>query len=220
MRRQGRGPERASSTSRRSVLAKLKQPRPRVEPNYKREKRSWSVVSLVASLVLLILASVVSDGEIMALVMLSSLISIILAALSTAVKGSYDLAVEFVNSTEVEEWAYNNGVAVMALPGGAVAVLDTRAGEVYLTRDYSLQRYPLIDSGGVKFRAFAFATRAIDLRGFEGRKAEVLRGFVECPSIKSEREWMRVSGTFLRAKLKDKDKGAQVRRLIEGLKEV
>ena len=160
------------------------------------------------------------------MVVLTALLAMLLGAFSSLLSplgmlgGNYYLAVELVNSTNVKEWAYNNGVAVMTLLDDTIAFFDTRGRKLYLSRECSLQRYPLLDRERAKFRAVAFASRTIELRGLEGRKAEVLRGFVEGPSVKSEKEWVRVSGTFLRAKLKFKDVGVQVRELIEALKEV
>jgi hypothetical protein len=108
----------------------------------------------------------------------------------------------------------------MALPSGVIAILDTRSRELYLAREYSLQRYPLLSGKSVKFRAVIFASRTIELRGPEGLKAEIVRGFLEGPSIGSERGSVRVSGTFLKAKLKFKDVKAQAKGLLEALKEV
>jgi hypothetical protein len=132
---------------------------------------------------------------------------------------NYYLAVELVNSMGVEEWAYSNGVAVMTLTSGVV-FLDTRSRELYLAKEYSLQRYPLLSGKSVKFKAIVFASRIIELRKPKGLKAEIMRGFLDGPSIESEKESIRVSGTFLKAKLKFKDVKAQVEGLLEALKEV
>jgi hypothetical protein len=105
--------------------------------------------------------------------------------------GNYYLAVELVNLMGVEEWAYSNGVAVMTLTSGVVAFLDTRSRELYLAKEYSLQRYPLLSSKSVEFRAVVFASRTIELRGPKGLKAEIVRGFLEGPSMKSEKESIR-----------------------------
>ena len=155
---------------------------------------------------------------------IAALVAVLLGALSFLLdfigmfRGNYYLAVEVVSSTGVEEWAYSDGVAVMALSSGVIAILDTRSRELYLVKEYSLQRYPLLSGKSVKFRAVIFASRTIELRGPEGLKAEIVRGFLEGPSIESERESVRVSGTFLKAKLKFKDVKAQVEGLLEALK--
>lgn len=157
---------------------------------------------------------------------IAALVAVLLSALSFLLdfigmfRGNYYLAVELVNSTGAEEWAYSDGVAVMALPSGVIAILDTRSRELYLAREYSLQRYPLLSDKSVKFRAVIFASRTIELRGHERLKAEIVRDFLEGPSIGSERESVRVSGTFLKAKLKFKDVKAQAKGLLEVLKEV
>jgi hypothetical protein len=132
--------------------------------------------------------------------------------------GNYYLAVELVNLMGVEEWAYSNGVAVMTLTSGVVVFLDTRSRELYLAKEYSLQRYPLLSGKGVEFRAVVFASRTVELERPKGLKAEVVRGFLEGPSIEGEKESIRVSGTFLKAKLKLKDVKAQVEGLLEALK--
>jgi len=156
----------------------------------------------------------------------AALVATLLGALSFLLdfigmfKGNYYLAVEVVNSTGVEEWAYSDGVAVMALPSGVIAILDTRGRELYLAREYLLQRYPLLSGKSVKFRAVIFASRTIELREPKELKSEIVRGFLEGPSIGSERESVRVSGTFLKAKLKFKDVKAQAKGLLEALKEV
>jgi hypothetical protein len=166
-------------------------------------------------------ASAMAGGNEMA-----ALVAVLLGALSLLLdfigmfRGNYYLAVELVNSTGAEGWAYSDGVAVMALPSGVIAILDTRSRELYLAREYSLQRYPLLSGKSVKFRAVIFASRTIELRGPEGLKAEIVRGFLEGPSIGSERGSVRVSGTFLKAKLKFKDVKAQAKGLLEALKEV
>ena len=131
--------------------------------------------------------------------------------------GNYYLAVELVNLMGVEGWAYSNGVAVMTLTSGVV-FLDTRSRELYLAKEYSLQRYPLLSGKGVEFRAVVFASRTVELERPKGLKAEVVRGFLEGPSIEGEKESIRVSGTFLKAKLKLKDVKVQVEGLLEALK--
>jgi hypothetical protein len=175
------------------------------------------VVVAIASILGLATSAMAGSTE------MAALVATLLGALSFLLdfigmfRGNYYLAVEVVNSTGVEEWAYSNGVAVMTLTSG-VAFLDTRSRELYLAKEYSLQRYPLLSNKSVEFRAVVFASRTIELRGPKGLKAEIVRGFLEGPSMKSEKESIRVSGTFLKAKLKLKDVKAQVEGLLEALK--
>ena len=178
------------------------------------------VVVAIASIVGLATSAMAGSTE------MAALVATLLGALSFLLDfidmfgGNYYLAVELVNLTGVEEWAYSNGVAVMTLTSGVVAFLDTRSRELYLAKEYSLQRYPLLSNKSVEFRAVVFASRTIELRGPKGLKAEIVRGFLDGPSMKSEKESIRVSGTFLKAKLKFKDVKTQVEELLEALKEV
>jgi hypothetical protein len=85
-------------------------------------------IVMIASMLGLAASAMAGGNEIAALV------AVLLSALSFLLdfigmfRGNYYLAVELVNSTDAEEWAYSDGVAVMALPT-ASSPSSTRGAE-------------------------------------------------------------------------------------------
>ena len=127
---------------------------------------------------------------------------------------SYHLAVSFVNAVDVKEWAYCNGIAVAVLPSDLVVVLDTRYQRLYLVRWSSLQLYPLPAYGRAKLRVEPLAKPwVVRLGCLQGREAEVVRGYLEAPSVRRAGEVVATHGTFVRMKLRLAD-SANPRRLV------
>lgn len=179
--------------------------KPKVEPNYKRESPPWlkvvSLLSMLGSIVLMALTAIMGQ-EFTAL--MGATLSMLLAGCTSVLKGDYTLAIRLVNSASVEEWSYNSGTAVMKLPGGVLAILDTKLKKLYLSREFSVQGCPLIEGRAkpsVKF-VVSIKSKTVKLgtsRGF--KRVRILKGVAETPSIKSEKEVMRLFGTFLEVKL-------------------
>ena len=116
--------------------------------------------------------------------------------------GSYHLAVEFVNAVDVREWAYCRGVAVALLSDDLAVVLDTRHRRLYLMRWSSLHPYPLPAGGRAGLRVGPVErSRRVRLGCLQGRRAEVLRGYVEVPSVRRAGEVAAAYGTFVRVRL-------------------
>jgi len=128
--------------------------------------------------------------------------------------GSYHLAVSFVNAVDVKEWAYCNGIAVAVLPSDLVVVLDARYRRLYLVRWSSLQLYPLPAYGRARLRVEPLAKPwVVRLGCLQGRKAEVVRGYLEAPSVRRAGEVVATHGTFVRMRLGLAD-AANPRRLV------
>jgi hypothetical protein len=86
--------------------------RPRVKPNYKRYNWPSIVLSIIVSsaisaLVFFSLSSASSSQELIIGLTVSAFLLFSGAFLSLSIK--YHLAVEFINSIDVEEWAYDRG---------------------------------------------------------------------------------------------------------------
>lgn len=200
--------------------------KPKVEPTYKCESFPWlkvvSIISMLGSIALTVLTAIAGQES-------TALLGIALLAITSGfasmLKGDYSLAVRFVNFTSVEEWSYNNGIAMMMLSNGILAILDTARKKLYLSKDFSIQGYPLSSVQRtvprVKFTVF---TKPISLSNSrEFKRIKVLKGLAEVPSIKSEKEFMRVFGTFVETSIERRclrEMNVCIERLIKVLKEV
>lgn len=200
--------------------------KPKVEPTYKRGSFPWlkvvSLLSMLGSVALMILTAIMGQ-EFTAL--LGAALSALLAGFASMLKEDYTLAVRLVNSTSVEEWSYNSGIAVMRLSHGVLAILDTKLKKLYLSREFSVQGYPLMGGKaklGVKFVALA-EPKTVNLGASrEFKRVRILKGMTEVPSIKSEREVMRLFGTFLEVSLEKtcfKELGTCIEKLTKMLEE-
>ena len=184
-------------------------PRPRVEPNYKEESVLWSTVSIVLNVVVpsVALLTTLALGQrdiwvLSAVFAVVALASILYNIFRGPQEGNYYLAVGFVNAVDVREWTYCRGVAVALIPDDLAAVLDTRYRRLYLMRWSSLQPYPLPASGEARLRVDPIEKpRRIRLGCLQGRRAEVLRGYVEVPSVRRAGEVVATYGTFVRVRL-------------------
>lgn len=173
--------------------------------------------------VALTILSAIAGQEFMAL--LGVALSVITSGFASTLKGDYSLAVKLVNSTDVEEWSYNSGIAVIMLSDGILALFDTRFKKLHLSREFSVQYYPLRKGEArpsVKFTAFV-KPKVIDLKASRKyMRTRILKGMAEAPSIKSKREVMRLFGTFLEVKLGGehlKEISVRVEELTKMLKE-
>lgn len=201
--------------------------KPKVEPIYKYESFPWfkvaGILSMLGSVTLTVL-SAIAGQEFM--VLLGVVLSAITSGFTNMLKGDYALAVKLVNSIDVKEWSYNSGIAIIMLSDETLVVLDTRLKKMYLSREFSAQCYPLrvgVAKPNVKLTAFV-KPKLIDLKASrEIKRARILRGIAEVPSIKSEKEFMRLFGTFLEVNLRGskcfKETSLCVEKLIKMLKE-
>lgn len=200
--------------------------KPKVEPTYKREMPPWlklaSLLSTLGPIVLMALTAITGQ-EFTALIGVTLLM--LLAGFTSTLRGDYALAVRLVNSVSVEEWSYNSGTAIMRLSHGVLVILDTKLKKLYLSREFSVQGYPLM--GGrtrpsIKFVALT-KPRTVNLgTSGEFKRSRILRGIVEVPSIKSEKEVMRLFGTFLEVSLEKaclREVGNCVKKLTKMLEE-
>jgi hypothetical protein len=190
----------------RGLGGRLGGPRPRVEPNYREESVFWSTVSIVLNVVvpLVALLTTLALGlrDTWVLTAVATLASFLYTISRGSQGGGYHLAVEFVNSVDVREWAYCRGVAVALLSDDLAVVLDTRYRRLYLMRWSSLHPYPLPASGRAGLRVDPFERpRRVRLGCLQGRRAEVLRGYVEVPSVRRAGEVAATYGTFVRVRL-------------------
>ncbi|MEM2214866.1 MAG: hypothetical protein QXQ20_06310 [Candidatus Nezhaarchaeales archaeon] len=186
----------------------LGKPKPKVEPNYRKESMSWTTMVMMALMVGSIALTIITGQNILT----SMVIGALLGMTSELFKSmsSYVLAVNFVNSASVEEWSYNNGIAVMRLPGNILAILDTRLPKrrLYLSQEFSAQSYPLLErrraKSSINFVTFT-KPKTINLDvSHKFKSVKVWKGVIEVPSIKKKREVMRILGAFLEIDLESK----------------
>jgi len=179
--------------------------RPRVKPNYKRYNWPSIVLSIIVSsaisaLVFFLLSSVSSPQELVITLTASAFLLFSGAFLSLSIK--YHLAVEFVNSIDVEEWAYDRGIAIVKPLRGPLTILDLKNYDLYFLKNCSISSSsPLRESErrGLRVTAFSLVLKRGD-RSFEF-EVKVLKEFIEAPSIKSEREVIRAFEPFLKFSL-------------------
>jgi hypothetical protein len=190
----------------RGLGGRLGGPRPRVEPNYREESVFWSTISIALSVVVplvsLLAALALGLRDTWVLTAVVALASLLYSISRGPQGGSYHLAVEFVNAVDVREWAYCRGVAVALLSDDLAVVLDTRYRRLYLMRWSSLHPYPLPAGGRAGLRVdLTEKPRRVRLGCLQGRRAEVLRGYVEVPSVRRAGEVAAAYGTFVRVRL-------------------
>lgn len=166
----------------------------------------WGTVSIALSVVVplvsFLAALALGLRDIGALTAVVTLASILYSISRGPLGGSYHLAVEFVNAVDVREWAYCRGVAVALLSDDLAVVLDTRYRRLYLMRWSSLHPYPLPAGGRAGLRVGPVErSRRVRLGCLQGRGAEVLRGYVEVPSVRRAGEVAAAYGTFVRVRL-------------------
>ena len=117
--------------------------------------------------------------------------------------GNYILAVELVNSLDVVSWAYNNGLAIIMLPGEQFVLYDTARGELYFLVKGSVQEFMTTREQKKIFKLSVIARSSLP-HNFDSKafKIEIIEGVVEAPSINNEKAVMRYTGTIIKAKLK------------------
>jgi hypothetical protein len=181
---------------------------PKIEPKYKKEspfsKYSF-ILSALLSVVMVVLQS--TSHKSLTLALLVTIIVIVTVALSFAEMklsgGNYILAVELVNSLDVVSWAYNNGLAILMLPGEQLVLYDTMRGELYFLVKGSVQEFMTTKEQKKIFKLSVIARSSlphnINSKEF---KIEIIEGVVEAPSINNEKAVMRYTGTIIKADLK------------------
>jgi len=178
--------------------------RPRVKPNYKRYNwpsilLSITVSSAISALVFFLLSSASSPQELVISLTASAFLLFSGAFLSLSIK--YHLAVEFVNSIDVEEWAYDRGIAIVKPLRGPLTILDLKNYGLYFLKNCSISSFSYSERRGLRVTAFTKPKSLVLGREDRSFKVEVLKGFIEAPSIKSEREVIRAFGSFLKFSL-------------------
>ena len=183
---------------------------PKVKPNYRRDSKFTSMITAVIMFVIMVLSFIIS-GEFMILFLAMIFALEIISSVLGMTRGDYELAVKAVNSVNVDEWAYNNGIAVMRLNDGTLIIFDTKTKQVYLAQEYFSRDHVSLGPGAVKMgigarvrvRVIHHPLQAsINIKDLPNiKKLEVIRGEVEAPSIRSEKGVMRGFGVILKAKL-------------------
>ncbi|MHC1601107.1 MAG: hypothetical protein ACXQTB_02030 [Candidatus Nezhaarchaeales archaeon] len=183
---------------------------PKVKPNYRRDSKFTSMIVTMIVFVAMVLSFIIS-GEFMILLIAMVFVLEIISSVLGMMRGDYELAVKAVNSVSVDEWAYNNGIAVMRLTDGTLMILDTKMKQVYLAQEYFSRDHVSLGPGAMKMgigaririRATYHPLQAnISIKDLPNiKKLEVIRGEIEAPSIRSEKGVMRGFGVILRAKL-------------------
>ncbi len=183
---------------------------PKVKPNYRRDSKLTSMIIAMIMFMAMVLSFIIS-GEFMILLLAMIFVLEIISSVLGMTRGDYELAVKAVNSVNVDEWAYNNGIAVMRLNDGTLMVFDTKTKQVYLAQEYFSRDYVSLGPGAVKVgiggkvrvRAVHHPLQAsINIKDLPSiKKLEVVRGEIEVPSIRSEKGVMRGFGVFLKVKL-------------------
>jgi len=81
-------------------------------------------------------------------------------------------------------------------------VLDTRYRRLYLVRWSSLQLYPLPTYGRARLRVDPLTRLQVTRLGcLQGRRAVILWGYLEAPSVRRAREVVVTYGTFVMVRL-------------------
>lgn len=182
--------------------------KPKVKPTYKHESlcglKVVSLLLMLGSIALTILTVTMGQEHI---AFLGIALSTIISGFSSLLGGDYSLAVKIVNSTNVEEWSYNDGIAIMRFSDGALGILDTKVKRIYLSREFSIQGLSLAkEKTKTLIKCIIFVKPMIVniAASHEFKKARILKGIINVPSIKSEREATRLVGTFLEVYLGSK----------------
>lgn|GEM_PF-5246534 len=139
-----------------------------------------------------------------------SLESVILTLISTLIfliqiitAEDYSFVKTFIiNSMNIDEWAYNNGVAVMRYRD---IMMIFKSPTLYLCplRNCSISEQILPVGQKVKLRILTYTnlmTTYLNLSKPKKLKVEVLSGVIEGPSIKSCGDIMFISGVFLKVR--------------------
>ena len=196
------------SKQKREVILK-----PKVEPNYRRERRGvFFVVSLIMAIIAFTISLIISiilegGGESIGAIaaVLAGLLSLI-SEVPGLSKGNYEMAVKAVNALNVEEWAYNSGIAIMRLAEGYYLALDTTTSRVLVIKDFMARDHmPISPKPFRHMRLFSVKGKQIpqairiEVKGI--KRLKVIRGEFVLPSLKSSNGRLWGFGLIVKAKL-------------------
>lgn len=167
-----------------------------VKPNYVCRSRFLYIIGITILILSILTLLPFLDTTILAIT--SSLIFII--QLITA--EDYSFVKILINSMNIDEWAYNNGVTVMRYRD---IMMILKSPTLYLCplRNCSISEQILPVGQKVKLRILTYAnlmTTYLNLSKPKKLKVEVLSGVIEGPSIKDCSSIMFISGIFLKVR--------------------
>jgi len=178
---------------------------PKIEPKYKKESPSSKYVPilLVALSGFTLVPQLISNKDTISAILSTIIALTLFLANKLSSGGIYIKAVELVNSLDVVSWAYNNGLAIIMLPGEHLVLYDTMRGELYFLVKGSVQEFMTAKGQKKVFKLSVIARSSlphnINSKEF---KIEIIEGVVEAPSINNEKAVMRYTGTIIKAELK------------------
>jgi len=178
---------------------------PKIEPKYKKgapSSKYFPILLAALSVVMIVLQPMSNKST--ALTLLATTTALIFFLVDIKLSGvNYIKAVELVNSLDVVSWAYNNGLAIIMLPGEQLALYDTMRDELYFLVKGSVQEFMTAKEQKKVFKLSVIARSSLPHNvNSKEFKIEIIEGVVEAPSINNEKAVMRYTGTIIKAELK------------------